>query len=427
MPFVEPWLRYANTADGVSIAYTVAGDGPPLVRITGGLWDHAQGYWRIPPMRRQLERIASQFTHIQYDARGTGLSQRGVADFRLDAQLRDLEAVVGANNLDRFDVLAHFTGGFAAMAYAARNPDRVTRLVLFRPHARGEHYFNATSIRAMAAYRQMAADDWYGYLGTVANRALRFEHPDIARRLVGVYNESMTPETIHLFEDQYREIDVTAEIEKIHAPTLIIVESGRSGFPDESWREVASLIPNMSLQLVSANMPLAYLDEATDAILSFLAERGGSHLAAPPDGLQVLLFVALDPGSTALEARIRDLVRARGALSASAEEGGLLAAFRSAQQALESATQVQASARQEYSNGVRIGIDATDPGDSGARDRRPSWRAIEAASLAGPGEVLVTDVVRQLVTGKGFQFSARPESIREGEDSTRLYQLSRSG
>jgi pimeloyl-ACP methyl ester carboxylesterase len=121
----------------VSIAYTVAGSGKPLVRITGGLWDHAQGCWRVPPMRRQLERLAGHFTHIQYDARGTGLSQRGVADFGIEAQLRDLEAVVAANQLERFDLLAHFTGGFAALSYASRNPDKVAHMVLLRPHLRG--------------------------------------------------------------------------------------------------------------------------------------------------------------------------------------------------------------------------------------------------------------------------------------------------
>jgi hypothetical protein len=58
---MEPLLRYATTSDGVSIAYATAGSGPPLVRVTGGLWDRAQGYWRIPSMRRQLERLSAHF------------------------------------------------------------------------------------------------------------------------------------------------------------------------------------------------------------------------------------------------------------------------------------------------------------------------------------------------------------------------------
>jgi pimeloyl-ACP methyl ester carboxylesterase len=163
------------------------------VRITGGLWDHAQGYWRVTLMRGQLERLAAHFTHIQYDARGTGLSQRGVADFGLEAQLLDLEAVVAANGLDRFSLLCHYTGGFAGMTYAARNPERVTRLVLLHPHLRGSDYFNERSMRALAAYRRMARR-LGGYLGTLTSRVMRFEHPEIAQ-LFGVYNESMTPET----------------------------------------------------------------------------------------------------------------------------------------------------------------------------------------------------------------------------------------
>ncbi len=232
-------------------------------------------------MRRQLERLATYFTHIQYDARGTGLSQRGVADFRIEAQLRDLDAVVAANRLERFDLLAHFTGGFAALSYAARNPDKVAHMVLLRPHLRGSEYFNARVIRAMAAYRQMAAEDWLGYLSTVTNRAMRFEHPDIARHLVSVYSESMTPETIRLFEEQYSQIDVSETPEKIACPTLIL-DAGRSGLSDESWREVAARIPNVSLQMVKADMPLAYMDDATDAVLSFLGEDAPARSAAPP-------------------------------------------------------------------------------------------------------------------------------------------------
>ncbi|HEY7269171.1 MAG TPA: alpha/beta hydrolase [Dehalococcoidia bacterium] len=419
---MEPWLQYTTTSDGVSIAYTVAGSGAPLIRVTGGLWDHAQGYWRIAPMRLQLERFASRFTHIQYDARGTGLSQRGVADFRLEAQLADLEAVAAANNADRFALMAHFTGGFAAMAFAARHPERVSHLILFRPHLRGTDYFNANVIRAMDAYRHMASEDWFGYLGTITNRAFRFEQPDLARQLVAVYNESMTPETVQLFEEQYRDIDVSAYVERIQAPTLIVVEAGRSGFPDDPWREIASMIPNVSLQMVRAKMPLAYTDEATDAILSFAGAAVGQHEADTGGGLEVVVFVAVGPVGAGREARLRELARSRGATRVQAEDGGFVLAFRSAQLALETAAALHAALAVPGTT-VCIGIDAVDPSDANG-DAQPSAKAAGVARLAGDGEVLVTDVVRQLVTGKGFLFGARAETVGDGEDSTRLYQLS---
>lgn len=415
---MEPWLQYATTSDGVNIAYALAGSGPPLVRITGGLWDHAQGYWRVTPMRRQLERLCTHFTHIQYDARGTGLSQRGVADFRLEAQLRDLEAVVEASQLDQFNLLGHFTGGFAAMSYAALNPERVSRLVLFRPHLRGSDYFNDRVIRALDAYRKMAAEDWWGYLGTVTNRAMRFERPDIARQMMAVYDESMTPETILRFEQDYKQIDVTDVPERIVCPTLIVVESERSGFSEDAWREVASLIPNVSLVMVRAEMPLAHMDEVTDAILSFLQEEKSGRMAPAAEALQVLLFMSVSGAPADYETVLREMVRARGAVSFFRASGGFVAGFRSAQMALETARDLQqAFTGQGDPAKLRIGADAVDQTSAEAEPEAASdTRAARAARAAEEGEVLVTDVVRQLVTGKGFAFLTRSERLDQGSD-----------
>ncbi|HXH23314.1 MAG TPA: alpha/beta fold hydrolase [Dehalococcoidia bacterium] len=424
---MDSWLRYATTADGLSIAYTVLGSGPPLVRITGGLWDHAQGYQRIEPFRRQLERLAARFTHIQYDARGTGLSQRGIADFSLEAQLSDLQAVIEASGVDKVNLLSHFTGGFAGMAYAARNPDRVSNLILFRPHLRGTDYFNERAIRAMAAYREMAAEDWWGYLSTVTNRAVRFDNPELARQLAAVYNESMTPETIRRFQDDYSQIDVSDLPERIACPTLIVVDTARGAFSDDPWREVAARIPNVSLVMVRGALPLAYLDETTDAILSFLGQEAGT--TARDDGgeaLQVLLYMKVEQPGPSYEATLREMTRARGGLRFGPGGEGYIAAFRSAQMALETAVDIQnVFTTQGDPAGLRIGVDAVDQVVAGASGLGVAGqRAALIGNAAVPGEVLVTDVVRQLVTGKGFLFAARDAGAYEGSDEpVHVYEL----
>src|SRR3972149_1604749 len=93
---MEPRIQYAQTKDGVSIAYSVVGSGPPLVRVTSVLWNHVEAWWRIVPFRKMAERLAENYTFINYDARGTGLSQRGAEDFCIEARLLDLEAVLAA-------------------------------------------------------------------------------------------------------------------------------------------------------------------------------------------------------------------------------------------------------------------------------------------------------------------------------------------
>jgi pimeloyl-ACP methyl ester carboxylesterase len=79
-----PRIQYARAADGVGIACWTLGRGTPLVYLAGGPWSHVE-LWEIPECRRWYERLAQQRLLIRYDVRGTGLSERAVADYSLEA------------------------------------------------------------------------------------------------------------------------------------------------------------------------------------------------------------------------------------------------------------------------------------------------------------------------------------------------------
>lgn len=116
--------------DGVQIAYAVHGHGPPLVLDSCWL-SHLQHDWVSPVWRHYLEELGRHRTVIRFDERGHGLSDRGVTDHSLDLRLADLEAVVDDAAHERFDLLAMAQGGPVAIAYTARHPDRVSRLVFY--------------------------------------------------------------------------------------------------------------------------------------------------------------------------------------------------------------------------------------------------------------------------------------------------------
>ena len=90
---MEPRIQYAKTSDGVSIAYAVAGDGPPLVRVPLPSLNHAQRDWDMFP--NLWAPLAQAFRLVLYDARGTGLSDREAIDFSMEAMVRDFEAHTG--------------------------------------------------------------------------------------------------------------------------------------------------------------------------------------------------------------------------------------------------------------------------------------------------------------------------------------------
>jgi pimeloyl-ACP methyl ester carboxylesterase len=90
---MEPRIQYAKTSDGVSIAYWTMGEGPPLVYMPNVIWSHAQLEWQFPEIRRWYELLAKARTLVRFDARGTGLSQRDVGDYSLEALELDLHAI----------------------------------------------------------------------------------------------------------------------------------------------------------------------------------------------------------------------------------------------------------------------------------------------------------------------------------------------
>ncbi len=127
---MERRIQYAQTKDGVSIAFSTLGSGMPLVMTPGLLWAHLQMGWENPYWRSFDERLAEKRKLIGYNHRGSGLSERKVTNFSLDIFVSDLEAVVDHLGLDRFALIGFLLSGPVAIAYAARHPERVSHLVL---------------------------------------------------------------------------------------------------------------------------------------------------------------------------------------------------------------------------------------------------------------------------------------------------------
>ncbi|KGN42434.1 LuxR family transcriptional regulator [Knoellia aerolata DSM 18566] len=129
-PIPRQEIRFCRSSDGVQIAYAVHGSGPPLV--VDSCWlSHLQYDWQSPVWRHHLVEWGRSHTVIRFDERGHGLSDRDVADHGLELRLADLEAVVDDARLDRFTLMAMAQGGPVAIAYAARHPERVSRLVFY--------------------------------------------------------------------------------------------------------------------------------------------------------------------------------------------------------------------------------------------------------------------------------------------------------
>src|SRR5574341_610678 len=176
---MEPRIQYCTTSDGVNIAYYVIGSGPPLV-WTGHFWgSHLSRMWATPRLRFLSESFAEHFTVVRYDGRGSGLSDREPADYSLEARLRDIEAVVARVGLDQFYLFGNGHGTPAAVAFAVRFPERVSRLVLSQPYARGaDLYRDSPTMRFVAGLEAVTVEDqWEFTTLAIASRSAGAANP----------------------------------------------------------------------------------------------------------------------------------------------------------------------------------------------------------------------------------------------------------
>src|SRR3990172_8066176 len=260
---MEPRIQYAQTKDGVSIAFCVMGEGIPLVHVSFP-FGHIQLEWQIAEYRIWYERLSEKRKLVRYDARGSGLADGDVADFSLDAQVDDLEAIVDRLGLERFALFGPFLFGPVAIAYAARHPERVSDLLLGCSGARATDAYQSPQAQSIVALRDK---DWTTYTETVAHILLGWSAGEPAREIAALMRESVTQETAQAVLRAASQFDVTALLPKLKAPTLVL-HRRQLAFPEvHIARGLASRIPDARLALLEGASLLPQLGDM-EAVLS---------------------------------------------------------------------------------------------------------------------------------------------------------------
>ena len=461
---MEPRIQYAKTSDGVSIACWALGEGAPFVHMPWFRSSHIQLEWEIPEYRRWYEELCRNKRLIRYDGRGIGMSDRNVSDFSLDALVADVAAVVDRLELEQFALFGLLHTGPVAIAYAARYPERVSHLILWCTYARSSDYASSSQVRAT---RGLMEDDWNTYTETLAHVRLGWSEGESARQFAALVRESITPGALQEIIAAYKELDVSSLLPQVKAPALVLHRQDVSWLSLDVARELATRIPNAELSVLQGSSGAPFLGDS-EAVLSaidgFLGldarprkgdrerRRKTSRVLPGKEGpaVQTILFSDIE-GSTALTERlgdakarevirrheriIREALKAHGGSEVKATGDGFMASFGSATKALECAiamqrNQEQGAGSEGESIRVRIGLNAGEP----IAERDPDGRgdlfgtavivAARIAAQATGGEILVSDVVRQLVAGKGFVFADRGETALRGfEEPVRMHEV----
>jgi pimeloyl-ACP methyl ester carboxylesterase/DNA-binding winged helix-turn-helix (wHTH) protein len=263
---IEQTIRFATAEDGVRIAYATSGSGPTLVKTANWL-THLEHDWESPVWRHWLRELSRDHTLVRYDERGCGLSDRDVKDVSFEWWIRDLETIVDVAGVERFPLFGMSQGSSVAIAYAARNPERVSRLVLYGGFAQGRLRRARTPEEreeAEAIIRVMP----YGWAR---------DNPAFRQFFANIFLPGGTPEQMSWFSDLQRltttppnavrlrttsaNIDVVDLAKQVAAPTLVLHATGDAAVPFEQGRELATLIPRARLVPLDSRNHILLEDE----------------------------------------------------------------------------------------------------------------------------------------------------------------------
>jgi class 3 adenylate cyclase/pimeloyl-ACP methyl ester carboxylesterase len=453
---MEPRIQYATTRDGVSIAYWDMGEGIPIVMPPPAApFSHLGLEWEIPEWRHLHEHLLENHRLIRFDTQGAGLSDRLVPDDYTEAEQRSLEAVVDHIGLERFALYGVYYGGTTIIEYAARHPERVSHLLLWCSFASQQDV--ASGQPGSAALKPLMHVDWELFTETLAHQVFGWDEGEQAHRLAIYMQRSIGPELADRAWESHERRDVTALLPQLAMPALVMHRRQLPLLDVDVARRLASRLPDAKLALFDGTSLSPYIGDMPE-IVRTIEEFLGSvdpakartssheHRAQAAAGFRTIMFTDME-GSTKTTQRlgderaqeivrahnriVREALRRHAGIETKHTGDGIMASFMSCSEAVECAIEIQKAAalhneqRSDRHVSVRIGLNAGEPLMEGDDLFGTAVQiAARVCTQAEPAQILVSDVVRQLVAGKGFMFADAGEVVLRGfEEAVRLYEV----
>ena len=429
----RPRTYYARAADRVHLAYQVVGRGPDLVLI--GDWTlPLEGRWDEPRTAGPLRRLSSFSRLLTFDRRGTGLSDPVplVDVTTMERWAEDLATVMDAAGMDRAVIVGAQDGGHVAQLFAATHPERTTALVLMNGVARvPTEPGHSGPTQGQEQQLVAAIDEWWGstvyFRRTAPSLA---EDRELLKRLARQVRHQASPGTAQAVLSLLIEIDTTAVLPAIRVPTMVLHASEDPWHGVEQGRLLSERILGAELRVIPARDHLWWSDNPDgflDEIEEFLT---GVRRGADPDRILATVLFTDIVASTEWAASLgdrrwrevleahdelvrRELDRHRGR-EVNTTGDGFVASFDGPARAIRCAVAIVRAA-QRMGIDVRAGIHT---GECEVRGLDLGGLAVHIAArvgaLAAPGEVLVSQTVKDLVIGSGLEFLDKGEQELKG-------------
>ena len=207
---------------------------------------HLELDWEDRAFRGLWESIGAGYTAVRYDRLGVGMSDRDLCDedLTLDSEVALLGAVLDELALQKVVLVTGSSGGCAAVAFAARFPKRVDRLLLYGAYADGS---SITSPELREAIIATVRSHWGLGSRVLADMLLGDADSADQERLARHQRAAASPQTAAALLELIYRSDVRAELARVRAPTLVVHRRGDRAIPYHLGRELAAGIPKATL------------------------------------------------------------------------------------------------------------------------------------------------------------------------------------
>ncbi len=424
---VPPRTRYARNGE-VNVAYQVVGDGPIDLLFVPGFVSNLDAAWAVPQIGAMFRSLARFSRLIIHDKRGTGLSDPVVGVATLEQRMEDIHAVLDAVGSERAALFGISEGGPASLLFAATYPQRTAALVIYGSFARGtpgedEQDRGSLGDDALGKLTDIVSNHW-GDGRTLdlftPSLAARGERERESRALFE--RASASPALAAAVLQAVREVDVTEALGAVRVPTLVLHRTG-DVIPIDGGRYIAERVAGARMIELAGDDHAPWFDgeQIVREIERFLT---GTGEAPTPDRLLATVLFTDIVDSTRMagelgdarwrevlaahDAIVRDHLGAYGGREVKHTGDGFLATFDGPARAVRCACAARDEVAERTDLAIRAGLHT---GECEVVGEDVAGMAIHigarVAAEAGPGEVLVSGTVRDLVVGSEIAFEDR--------------------
>jgi len=445
---MKPDIQFLKRRDGVRLAYSVFGEGPPLVIVSPWVTNLAFQF-ENPFFMNFWNEISKSCTIIAYDKHGCGLSDRDRTTFDVDSEILDLRSVVEHLQYEKVILFGNSMAGATSILYAEQNQNKVSHFILYASYANGQKLAKEDVRNAIIS---LVKASWGMGSKALADLFMPDASSDWVKLFSRYQRESASAEVATGMIKLIYQLDVTDLLHKIKIPTLVLHRKNDTAIKFSHGRELAYSIPGAKLKALEGKIHLPWYEKTEaiiEEILSFLGMDGAitksDFYENDELGEVEQLTIAFTDivSSTNLiskygDAKSRDIfvrhdkivreqINRFGGRELQNLGDGFMIAFQSASSCIKCSCAIKKEMATKLPIiEIKIGINT---GEVVIREgKHPFGQAVVIASRivdkCQGNQILVSDLSKQLVAGSRFSFSRSDEFKPKGfEESLMVHEV----